>query len=86
MSIDANIFRGCLTLAESKSYVDSVLCLQSLPSLLDPVEVPGAKNRYDGKLNPDYIEMILTIGTDFLAVHINQTQIIHMVHKILLLF
>jgi hypothetical protein len=39
-----------------------------------------------GIQNPQYIEMILTTGKDFLAVHINQTQIIHMVHKIPLSF
>jgi hypothetical protein len=39
-----------------------------------------------GIQNPDYIEMILTTVKDFLAVHINQTQIIHMVHKIPLPF
>jgi hypothetical protein len=39
-----------------------------------------------GIQNPHYIEMILTTGKDFLAVHINQTQIIHMVHKIPLSF
>lgn len=44
----AKTFRGSLTEAERKCYTDAVLCLQNLPSLLDPVEVPGAKNRYDG--------------------------------------
>ena len=54
--------RGALSEAQRKSYTDAVLCLQSKPSLLNSTEVPGAKNHYD----------------DFLAVHINQTQVIHM--------
>ncbi|TVY50686.1 Tyrosinase-like protein orsC [Lachnellula cervina] len=53
---------GELTKRERIQYTNAVLCLQHLPSILDPKEVPGAKSRYD----------------DFLAVHINQTQRIHM--------
>jgi len=44
----AKTFRGSLTEDERQCYTDAVLCLQNLPSLLNPVEVPGAKNRYDG--------------------------------------
>lgn len=42
-------FRGSLSEAERKCYTDAVFCLQTLPSLLDPIEVPGAKSRYDGQ-------------------------------------
>ncbi|RPA83917.1 Di-copper centre-containing protein [Ascobolus immersus RN42] len=44
-----------------KKYTAAINCLHSKPSRYDPVEVPGAKTRYD----------------DFVAVHIIQTQRIH---------
>lgn len=43
------------------AYTDAVLCLQSKPSNAAPGLVPGARSRFD----------------DFLAVHINQTFLIH---------
>ena len=46
---------------EKKDYIDSVLCLQKLPSRTPSHIAPGAKTRYD----------------DFLATHINQTLEIH---------
>ncbi|KAH7398598.1 hypothetical protein BKA66DRAFT_546137 [Pyrenochaeta sp. MPI-SDFR-AT-0127] len=46
---------------ERKEYISAVQCLFSLPSRSDPVEVPGAKTRYD----------------DFVGQHINQTRSIH---------
>lgn len=53
--------RSSLSNAKKKEYLDAVLCLQSLPSLYDPAEVPGAKTRYD----------------DFVATHMIQTLSIH---------
>ena len=47
--------------SERKAYTNAVLCLQSKPSKFAPGVVPGAKTRYD----------------DFLAVHMNQTLVIH---------
>jgi len=47
--------------SKRKEYTNAVLCLQSKPSKFAPGEVPGAKTRYD----------------DFVAVHMNQTLIIH---------
>jgi hypothetical protein len=47
--------------AERKSYISAVQCLQKLPSKSDPTFAPAAKSRYD----------------DFVAVHVNQTQLIH---------
>ncbi|KAK3997033.1 putative tyrosinase [Cladorrhinum sp. PSN332] len=52
---------GDLSPAERREYIAAVQCLMSLPSLHDPVQVPGAISRYD----------------DFVAVHINQTFEIH---------
>ncbi|KAB8231515.1 tyrosinase family protein [Aspergillus alliaceus] len=46
---------------QKKAYINSVLCLQNLPSRTPAHVAPGAKTRYD----------------DFVATHINQTQIIH---------
>ena len=46
---------------EKKAYIESVLCLQALPSRTPPDLAPGAKTRYD----------------DFVATHINQTDFIH---------
>ncbi|KAJ5287733.1 tyrosinase, partial [Penicillium angulare] len=46
---------------EKKAYIDSVLCLQSLPSRTPNELAKGARPRYD----------------DFVATHINQTNIIH---------
>lgn len=46
---------------QRKSYIDSVLCLQKLPSQTPSDLAPGARSRYD----------------DFVATHINQTQTIH---------
>lgn len=53
--------RGSLSKRERKEYTDAVLCLASKPSKLDPAFAPGARSRYD----------------DFVAVHINQTWVIH---------
>lgn len=53
---------GSLTVSERASYIDAVLCMQSLPSHLDNSQVPGAKTRVD----------------DFVATHINQTRSIHL--------
>ena len=44
-----------------QEYTNAVLCLQSKPSQFAPGVVPGAKTRYD----------------DFVAVHMNQTLVIH---------
>ncbi|EAW12396.1 tyrosinase family protein [Aspergillus clavatus NRRL 1] len=52
---------GSLTRAERKEYINAVKCLASKPSKSDPAFAPGARNRYD----------------DFVAVHINQTWVIH---------
>ncbi|KAK0653154.1 hypothetical protein B0T16DRAFT_407505 [Cercophora newfieldiana] len=52
---------GSMCKSERRAYVAAVNCLMSKPSKLDPVQVPGAKSRYD----------------DFVAVHINQTFSIH---------
>jgi hypothetical protein len=52
---------GALSKQERKNYINAVLCLQKLPSKLDPVKFPGARTRYD----------------DFVGVHINQTLSIH---------
>ncbi|KAK4222214.1 putative tyrosinase [Podospora fimiseda] len=52
---------GALSAAERKEYIAAVNCLMTLPSIHDPIQVPGAKTRYD----------------DFVAVHINQTFEIH---------
>lgn len=57
----ACFFRGSLSKHERRKYIDAVLCMLQKPSLSDPTEVPGARNRFD----------------DFLAVHINQTLTIH---------
>ncbi|KAE8321207.1 hypothetical protein BDV39DRAFT_19712 [Aspergillus sergii] len=46
---------------QKKNYINSVLCLQKLPSRTPAHLAPGARTRYD----------------DFVATHINQTQIIH---------
>lgn len=46
---------------EKEDYINSVLCLQELPSRTPSHLAPGAKTRYD----------------DFLATHINQTLEIH---------
>lgn len=46
---------------QRKSYIQSVLCLQKLPSQTPSDLAPGARSRYD----------------DFVATHINQTQTIH---------
>ena len=46
---------------ERKDYIRAVQCLQTLPSKSDPAWAPAAKSRYD----------------DFVAVHVNQTMLIH---------
>jgi tyrosinase len=46
---------------EKKAYINSVLCLQDLPSQTPNELAPGTMSRYD----------------DFVATHINQTLIIH---------
>ncbi|KAK3314850.1 hypothetical protein B0H66DRAFT_563793 [Apodospora peruviana] len=52
---------GSLSTNQRKDYTRAVKCLMNKPSRFDPVEVPGAKSRFD----------------DFVAVHINQTLGIH---------
>ena len=54
--------RGSLTTTERAEYIDAVLCLQRLPSIIPKGLVPGAKSRFD----------------DFVATHINQTLSIHL--------
>ncbi|KAJ5150777.1 Tyrosinase [Penicillium coprophilum] len=46
---------------QKTSYINSILCLQKLPSLTPSELAPGARSRYD----------------DFVATHINQTTTIH---------
>ncbi|GKT62250.1 tyrosinase central domain-containing protein [Colletotrichum tofieldiae] len=46
---------------ERKSYIAAIQCLQSSPTLLDPVKLPAAKSLYD----------------DFVLTHLNQTGSIH---------
>ncbi|KAK8004253.1 hypothetical protein PG989_003972 [Apiospora arundinis] len=60
---NARIRREWSTLSkpERKEYIKAVQCLRSLPSKSDPEFAPGARTRYD----------------DFVAVHINNTRIIH---------
>ncbi|KAL2837830.1 hypothetical protein BJX68DRAFT_272915 [Aspergillus pseudodeflectus] len=53
---------GSLSKLERKAYIDAVQCLINKPPLVDPDFAPGARTRFD----------------DFVAVHINQTFIIHM--------
>ena len=53
--------RRALSKNDRKAYTEAVLCLQSLPPRSSPSDVPGARSRFD----------------DFVAVHINQTGIIH---------
>ncbi|KAK4466001.1 putative tyrosinase [Cladorrhinum samala] len=52
---------GSLNPPERRAYIAAVKCLMAKPSALDPVQVPGAKSRFD----------------DFVAIHINQTFEIH---------
>ncbi|KAL4816800.1 hypothetical protein BDW67DRAFT_161573 [Aspergillus spinulosporus] len=52
---------GALSKRERKEYIDAVQCLINSPSQIDPSFAPGARTRFD----------------DFVAVHINQTFIIH---------
>jgi tyrosinase len=49
------------TTPQKKAYINSVLCLQKLPSRTPAEKAPGAKTRYD----------------DFVATHIDQTLRIH---------
>lgn len=61
-SIFSNIcYRGTLSKKEKKSYIDAVKCLQSKPSKSPASFAAGAKTRFD----------------DWVAVHLNQTQMIH---------
>lgn len=53
---------GSLTKAERREYIDAVLCMQQIPSIIPEGEVPGAKTRFD----------------DFASTHINQTLGIHL--------
>ncbi|KAK6224838.1 tyrosinase central domain-containing protein [Colletotrichum tabaci] len=53
---------------ERKAYIAAVKCLQSSPTLLDPVELPAAKSLYD----------------DFVLTHLNQTGSIHVTANFLL--
>ncbi|GJC82977.1 tyrosinase-like protein orsC [Colletotrichum liriopes] len=53
---------------ERKSYVAAIQCLQSSPTLLDPVKLPAAKSLYD----------------DFVLTHLNQTGSIHVTANFLL--
>ncbi len=59
--------RSSLTADERLSYIDAVLCLQRIPSLLPAGLVPGAVSRFD----------------DFVATHINNTIGIHLNGKFL---
>ncbi|RKK06848.1 hypothetical protein BFJ66_g16996 [Fusarium oxysporum f. sp. cepae] len=52
---------GTLSKSEKKSYIDAVKCLQSKPTKSPASFAPGAKTRFD----------------DWVAVHLNQTQMIH---------
>ncbi|KAK4182604.1 putative tyrosinase [Podospora australis] len=52
---------GSLSGAERIAYTNAVKCLMAKPALLDPVEFPGSRTRYD----------------DFVAVHVAQTFEIH---------
>jgi hypothetical protein len=63
---DFQLCRGALSTQERKDYINAVLCLQKLPSRLDPEKFPGARTRYD----------------DFVGVHINQTLSIHITVRI----
>jgi tyrosinase len=53
--------RSALTTTERLDFISSVKCLMKTPSKIPHQEAPGAISRYD----------------DFLATHINQTQVIH---------
>jgi tyrosinase len=53
--------RGDLSKVERKEYIDAVLCVSKKPSQGPVKEFPGLRTRYD----------------DFVAVHINQTMLIH---------
>ncbi|OHE93365.1 tyrosinase central domain-containing protein [Colletotrichum orchidophilum] len=53
---------------ERKAYVAAIKCLQSSPSLLNPVELPAAKSLFD----------------DFVLIHLNQTAMIHLTANFLL--
>jgi len=64
---DFPLRRGAFSKRERKNYINAVLCLQTLPSKLDPKLFPGAKTRYD----------------DFVGVHINQTMSIHLTVRFL---
>lgn len=79
---NSDIHRGSFTKKERKCYTDAVVCLQKLPSQLDPAEVPSAVNltRYDGLYSNvrNFLRALTNCKKDFLAVHINQTQVIHM--------
>jgi tyrosinase len=64
---DFLLYRGAFSKRERQNYINAVLCLQKLPSKLDPKKFPGAKTRYD----------------DFVGVHINQTMSIHLTVRFL---
>ena len=51
-----------LSIYDRKAYTDAIKCMMSLPSRLDPVKYPGAKNRY----------------LDYATVHINRTLEVHL--------
>lgn len=53
---------GSLSKPERRAYIDAVLCMQNLPSIIPEGEVPGALSRFD----------------DFLAVHANYSMTIHL--------
>lgn len=55
------IYRGDISAAEKKAYIDAFLCVIGKPSKLDRTKFPGAQTRYD----------------DFVVVHMNQTMNIH---------
>ena len=55
------LLRGSLPPLARKAFTDAIKCLKTKPSQFSDVEVPGARTLYD----------------DFIAVHINQTLIIH---------
>ena len=54
--------RRTLSVADRKSYIAAVKCVQAKPSIYPPGAVPGSIGLFD----------------DFVAVHLNQTPFIHL--------
>lgn len=50
-----------LSAQEKRDYTNSIKCMMAKPSKIAPGRAPGAKSRYD----------------DFIAIHLNQTEMIH---------